>query len=148
MDINCDNLVDFWQCMTDRLELGCFWLYDSASGTTGECRAKTNTSLTCGDAKTISQCTLDDVDEFGTKCFWLYDSASGATGVCQTKTNTSLTCGDAKTAGQCTWGEVTEFGKNCVWLEGNVIGETYTEAQCMKRVCLSLHLWYYVVWIV
>jgi hypothetical protein len=42
---------------------------------------------------------------------------------------------------------VIEFGMDSVWLEGNVIGEMemYTEAQCMKRVCVRLHLWCCVV---
>jgi hypothetical protein len=133
--------VDFGQCMADAFNKGCFWLYDSASGTTGKCRAKDDSELGCGDAKTAGQCTWGEVGVFKTNCFWLYDSASGTTGVCQTKTNASLECKDANTPGQCTWGEVAQFKMNCVWLEGNVIGETYTEARCMKRVCISLHLW-------
>jgi hypothetical protein len=42
--------------------------------------------------------------------------------------------------------DVIEFGMDSVWLEGNVIGEMemYTEARCMKRVCVRLHLWCWV----
>jgi hypothetical protein len=143
--LTCNDIVDFGQCMADAFELGCFWLYDSASGTTGECWAKKNKSLACTDAKTQGQCTWGEVDGFAADCFWLYDSASGTTGECWAKKSESLTCAHAKTQGQCTWGEVDGFGASCVWLEGNVIGEVYTEARCMKRVCVRLHLWCYMV---
>jgi hypothetical protein len=139
--LSCDDLVDFGQCVADAFDKGCFWLYDSASGTTGECRAKENNGLGCGDAKTMDQCTWDDVDGFGVDCFWLYDSASGATGECRARDDGDLKCADANTPGQCTWGKVAQFGMNCMWLEGNVIGQTYTKAQCVNRVCLGLHLW-------
>jgi hypothetical protein len=137
-DLTCNKMVDFGQCMTDVLGLGCFWLYDSASGTTGDCRAKNDESLGCEDAKTVGQCTLDDVNKFGNNCFWLYNSASGTTGVCQTKTNTSLACGDAKTPGQCTWDKVDSFGTNCVWLEGNATRGPEFKARCIERVCVKL----------
>jgi hypothetical protein len=129
--------VDFGQCMADAFELKCFWLYDSASGTTGKCRAKDDSELECGDAKTMGQCTWGDVEVFKANCFWLYDSASGTTGECRAKGGGELKCGDANTKGQCTWGEVAQFRMNCVWLEGNVMGETYVEARCTNRVCLS-----------
>jgi hypothetical protein len=139
-------MVDFEQCMTNKIKLNCFWLYDSASGTTGKCRTKGDESLGCGDAKTISQCALVVENENGmkTKCFWLYDSASETTGDCRAKNDDELACENAKTQFQCTWGEVAKFGINCMWLEGNVVGKTYIEARCMKKVCVTFHLC--VVW--
>jgi hypothetical protein len=68
------------QCMTDRLESGCFWLYSSASGSAGECWTKTNASLTCAHAKRSAQCAWVGEDEYGMNCVWLEGKATEQVG--------------------------------------------------------------------
>jgi hypothetical protein len=75
-DVTCDKIVDSVQCTTDMSDFDCFWLYDSASGTSGACQTKTNSSLKCGDAKRPDQCLLNDVMNFESNCVWLEGNSS------------------------------------------------------------------------
>jgi hypothetical protein len=63
---------------TNKERLECFWLYNSNSDEdySGSCEDKTNTSLTCTQAKRSTQCTQSGITNFGDKCYWLEKNGS------------------------------------------------------------------------
>jgi hypothetical protein len=58
-------------------KLDCFFLYSETSEETGNCRSRTDTTLSCSDVMQERQCPLTDVSNLGSdECLWLVGNAT------------------------------------------------------------------------
>jgi hypothetical protein len=107
----------------------CFWVYNSSSEITGECRRKNDSDLFCNDIRRQTQCTdglsgtsLENKCTFDNEvcmsrcgvlsinfcsnnrsdCSWMYSDNNSIDGICYAKNDTAITCKNISNRGtQC-----------------------------------------------